>query len=102
MRAAAADVLWFEPPDPRASSGHGDGHWSGGGLVSAIRAYQRRISSRRPPVCRFTPSCSEYTAQALLTHGTWRGLRLGAGRLLRCRPGGARGADPVPTVSAAA
>jgi putative membrane protein insertion efficiency factor len=76
---------------------------SGGGLVSAIRVYQRRISAqRRRPVCRFTPSCSEYTAQALLTHGTLRGLRLGAGRLLRCRPGGARGADPVPAVQQAA
>lgn len=68
------------------------------GLVGAIRVYQRRISARRPPVCRFTPSCSEYTAQALLAHGAWRGLGLGLRRLLRCRPGGRRGADPVPAV----
>ncbi len=69
---------------------------SGGSVVGAIRVYQRDISAHRPAVCRFTPSCSEYTAQAVQAHGTWRGLRLGVARLLRCRPGGARGADPVP------
>lgn len=71
-----------------------------GGLIGAVRVYQRQISAHRRPVCRFTPSCSEYTAQALAEHGTWRGLRLGLARLVRCRPGGARGADPVPAVVA--
>jgi putative membrane protein insertion efficiency factor len=65
-------------------------------LVAAVRVYQREISARRAPVCRFTPSCSEYAAQAVERHGALRGTTLAAGRLLRCRPGGGRGADPVP------
>jgi putative membrane protein insertion efficiency factor len=65
-------------------------------LVAAVRVYQRTVSGRRPAVCRFTPSCSAYAAEALTRHGTARGIRLALGRLLRCRPGGRRGADPVP------
>jgi putative membrane protein insertion efficiency factor len=67
-----------------------------GPLVGAIRTYQRRISDRRAPCCRFTPSCSNYAAQAITLHGGRRGLLLAARRLLRCRPRGARGYDPVP------
>jgi uncharacterized protein len=69
---------------------------SSGGLLSAIRIYQRDISAHRPAVCRFTPSCSEYAAQAIERRGALRGIVMAAARLLRCRPGGARGADPVP------
>jgi uncharacterized protein len=65
-------------------------------LVGAIRVYQQRISARRPPVCRFTPSCSEYAAQAVQAHGAARGAVLALRRLARCRPGGRRGADPLP------
>ena len=65
-------------------------------LVAAIRVYQREISAARAPVCRFTPSCSEYAVQAVERHGALRGSILAAGRLFRCRPWGARGADPVP------
>jgi putative membrane protein insertion efficiency factor len=65
-------------------------------LVGAIRIYQRDISAHRPSVCRFTPSCSEYAAQAIERHGAGHGLVLAARRLLRCRPGGSRGMDPVP------
>ena len=65
-------------------------------LVAAIRVYQREVSARRAPVCRFTPSCSEYAVQVLSRHGALRGGRLAVGRLLRCRPGGRRGHDPVP------
>lgn len=46
--------------------------------------------------CRYTPTCSEYCRQALLTHGTGRGLWLGAKRLARCAPWGGLGPDPVP------
>ena len=67
-------------------------------MISAIRVYQREISANRPAVCRFEPSCSEYAAQAISRHGALRGGRLMIGRLLRCRPGGRRGADPVPAV----
>src|SRR4051794_37448012 len=65
-------------------------------LVAAVRVYQREISAHRAPVCRFTPSCSEYAAEALERHGAVRGSVLAGRRLLRCRPGGRRGADPVP------
>jgi putative membrane protein insertion efficiency factor len=65
-------------------------------LVGAIRLYQREISARRPPVCRFTPSCSEYAVQAIEGHGPARGSLLALRRLVRCRPGGRRGSDPVP------
>lgn len=65
-------------------------------LIGAIRVYQRRVSARRPPVCRFTPSCSEYAAQAVTARGAVRGGLLALRRLLRCRPGGRRGPDPVP------
>lgn len=70
-----------------------------GPLVGAIRTYQREISARRAePCCRFTPSCSHYAAEAIQRHGAWRGLWLATRRLSRCRPGGPRGADPVPAV----
>jgi putative membrane protein insertion efficiency factor len=65
-------------------------------IVAAVRLYQREISARRRPVCRFAPSCSEYAVQAVERHGGLRGSLLAGRRLLRCRPGGARGADPVP------
>ncbi len=65
-------------------------------LVAAVRVYQREISARRVPVCHFTPSCSAYAVEALERHGAARGTLLTARRLLRCRPGGRRGADPVP------
>ena len=68
----------------------------GSRLVAAIRVYQREVSATRAPVCRFTPSCSEYAVQAVERHGALRGSFLAARRLLRCRPGGARGTDPVP------
>jgi putative membrane protein insertion efficiency factor len=79
----------------RASKGQ-----RGGGaaarMVAAIRVYQREISPRRPPVCRYTPSCSAYAVEALETHGARRGTWLAVRRLLRCRPGAAGGGDPVP------
>ena len=65
-------------------------------LVAAVRLYQREISPRRRPCCHFTPTCSAYAIEALERHGALRGSWLTARRLVRCRPGGAHGADPVP------
>ena len=48
------------------------------------------------PACRFEPSCSEYARQALAEHGLSRGLYLTMHRLMRCRPRGGWGYDPVP------
>jgi uncharacterized protein len=69
------------------------------GMVGAIRVYQRDISAHRRPVCRFEPSCSAYAVEALQRHGAVKGLWLAARRLLRCRPGGRFGADPVPALA---
>jgi putative membrane protein insertion efficiency factor len=65
-------------------------------LLAAIRLYQREISARRPPCCRFSPSCSQYAVEAIERRGAVRGVLLAVRRLGRCRPGGGRGADPVP------
>jgi uncharacterized protein len=65
-------------------------------LIAAVRVYQREVSPRRAPCCRFEPSCSAYAVEALERHGARRGSWLTVRRLVRCRPGGARGADPVP------
>ncbi|MGY1709543.1 membrane protein insertion efficiency factor YidD [Geodermatophilus sp. SYSU D00758] len=68
-------------------------------LVAAVRVYQREVSPRRPPSCRFEPTCSTYAVTALERHGAARGGRLTLRRLARCRPGGGRGADPVPAAA---
>lgn len=64
-------------------------------LLRWIGHYQ---SSRegRPSPCRFSPSCSEYARLAVETHGAGRGTWLATRRLLRCRPFGKSGFDPVP------
>jgi uncharacterized protein len=67
-------------------------------LVRAVDWYQRAMEGRPSP-CRFTPSCSSYAREALTVHGTRRGLWLTARRLLRCRPLGPSGFDPVPEAS---
>jgi putative membrane protein insertion efficiency factor len=65
-------------------------------LVAAQRVAQREVTPHRAPCCSFTPTCSEYAAQALEQHGAGRGSWLAVRRLLRCRPGAAGGSDPVP------
>ena len=65
-------------------------------LIAAVRLYQREISPRRRAVCHFTPTCSAYAIEALEEHGALRGSWLTVRRLVRCRPGGAHGPDPVP------
>ena len=69
-------------------------------LLAAIRAYQLAISPLLGPRCRFLPTCSEYTSDALRTHGAGRGLILAIRRLLRCHPWGGSGYDPVPRTNA--
>lgn len=65
-------------------------------LLALIRGYQLSISPLLGPRCRFAPSCSHYTAEAISTHGVRTGLVLGAKRILKCHPWGASGFDPVP------
>lgn len=61
-----------------------------------IRIYQLVISPLLGPKCRFTPTCSQYAAEALKKHGLIKGGALAAKRISRCRPGGGSGYDPVP------
>lgn len=65
-------------------------------MIGAIRVYQWTLSPLIGPACRYMPSCSEYAAEAIRTHGALRGGWLGARRLCRCHPWGGHGYDPVP------
>jgi hypothetical protein len=65
-------------------------------LVGLLAGYQRLVSPFLPSACRFHPTCSDYAREAIERHGVWRGLRLGAWRLLRCQPLCRGGLDPVP------
>ena len=64
-------------------------------LVRVVDWYQRAFDGRPSP-CRFTPSCSTYAREALVVHGSGRGTWLTLRRLVRCRPLGPSGFDPVP------
>ncbi len=64
-------------------------------LLKSINFYQKIFAYRLSP-CRFYPSCSNYATEAITGHGTLRGGLLTIRRLLRCRPFGPSGYDPVP------
>ncbi len=66
--------------------------------LGLIRLYQRTLSRVLPPTCRFTPTCSEYAAQAIERFGVIKGGWLGVRRICRCHPFSSGGDDPVPTV----
>jgi hypothetical protein len=64
-----------------------------------IRAYQLtvgRMLGAIGPICRFEPSCSRYTMEAIRRHGFLKGSLLGGWRVLRCNPFCRGGHDPVP------
>jgi hypothetical protein len=65
-------------------------------LIVPIRVWQLTISRVLPPTCRYSPSCSAYTIEALQRHGPVKGLWLGIKRIGRCHPWGSSGYDPVP------
>ena len=65
-------------------------------LMLPIRFYRRFISPLTPPSCRFVPTCSQYAIEAITKHGPFKGSWLALKRVLRCRPGGGSGYDPVP------
>ena len=64
-------------------------------LIALIRGYQMVISPMLPPACRFTPTCSAYTIEAVRRYGALRGSYMGMRRLLRCHPFHPGGYDPV-------
>lgn len=61
-----------------------------------IRAYQRYVSPGLPARCRFSPSCSQYTLEAVERYGLLKGSWLGFRRLIKCHPFHPGGYDPVP------
>ncbi|MGO8669884.1 MAG: membrane protein insertion efficiency factor YidD [Capsulimonadaceae bacterium] len=64
-------------------------------VIASIRFYQRRVSRWTPAVCRFTPTCSQYTLDAVVKYGVAKGLWLGIRRICRCHPFNKGGYDPV-------
>ena len=64
-------------------------------FILPIILYQRLLSPILPSSCRFTPTCSEYTKQAIIKHGIIRGTYLGIKRISKCHPWGKSGYDPI-------
>lgn len=64
--------------------------------VFILRLYRAVISPLYGDVCRYYPSCSHYTLQAIQQHGVFRGVWLGSRRILRCHPWAEGGIDDIP------
>jgi putative membrane protein insertion efficiency factor len=65
-------------------------------FIIPIKIYQILISPLLGPSCRFTPTCSQYTIEAIQKYGPLKGGWLGFRRISRCHPWGGCGHDPVP------
>jgi len=65
-------------------------------FIIIIKIYQVLISPLFPSSCRYTPTCSHYTVEALKKHGLFKGGWLGIKRITKCHPWGGSGYDPVP------
>jgi putative membrane protein insertion efficiency factor len=61
-----------------------------------VRGYQLMLRPMLSGQCRYLPTCSEYAAEAIATHGVLRGGWMGLTRVMRCHPFGGSGFDPVP------
>ncbi|NMB03726.1 MAG: membrane protein insertion efficiency factor YidD [Tissierellia bacterium] len=64
-------------------------------LLGVIRFYQKQISPLKTPSCRFSPTCSTYTYQAIEKYGALKGSYLGLKRILKCHPFHPGGHDPL-------
>ncbi|MBN2444311.1 MAG: membrane protein insertion efficiency factor YidD [Spirochaetales bacterium] len=65
-------------------------------FVFVINIYIKWISPLLPPACRFYPTCSHYAREAIMKHGSIKGIFLSIKRLLKCHPFHPGGYDPVP------
>jgi len=65
-------------------------------LILFVKFYKYVISPLTPASCRYTPTCSEYSIQAIKKHGPLKGFYLSIKRILSCNPWGGHGYDPVP------
>lgn len=65
-------------------------------FIFLINVYQKCISPLIGPHCIYTPTCSQYTKEAIKKYGAFKGSVLGIKRILRCHPGHPGGYDPVP------
>ncbi|OUU01459.1 MAG: membrane protein insertion efficiency factor YidD [Bacteroidetes bacterium MED-G17] len=65
-------------------------------FILPIKLYQLLLSPILPNACRFTPTCSRYSVEAILKHGIIKGTWLSIKRISRCHPWGSHGHDPVP------
>lgn len=68
-------------------------------LLLLVAGYRTLGTTHMGGACRFTPSCSEYAVEAIKTHGFFSAIYLITKRILKCRPGGTFGFDPVPSCS---
>ncbi len=66
-------------------------------FIVLIRGYQLLISPWLGNNCRYQPTCSQYTKEAIEEYGAIKGIYLGTKRILRCHPWGGSGYDPVPS-----
>jgi putative membrane protein insertion efficiency factor len=65
-------------------------------FILLVKGYQRLISPLLPASCRYSPTCSQYTLEALQKHGLLKGGWLAIKRIGSCNPWGGSGYDPVP------
>ena len=66
-----------------------------GTALLAIGIYQKAVSPYLPSACRYIPTCSHYSQEAIQRHGAIKGSWMGLKRLARCHPWGGKGYDPV-------